>query len=216
MASNSGGDSKFDLPFLGKIIDMVNDPTLNHVISWLPQKDVGGVVVWEGYAFERDILPRYFRSASLASFTRQMNMYGFHKVANSNNADLEFVHPLFLENRPQLWKKISRKVARKDSENDGHKKMQTAKSKAKDSSLVSRQKSGASSSGGSSVPKPSATTQTYQLANEELSRVESSNAVLVEEIEELKKLADYMRNTLTKLRALLPTDIEPQESSLLD
>lgn len=51
-----------------------------------------------------------FKSSNFASFVRQLNFYGFHKVqADIHSAEWEFSHPCFVRDRPELLTEIIRK-----------------------------------------------------------------------------------------------------------
>jgi heat shock transcription factor 1 len=54
----------------------------------------------------------------MASFIRQLNMYGFHKVVSVDtgslkceNEEIQFTHPCFMKGHPYLLKHIKRKIA---------------------------------------------------------------------------------------------------------
>ncbi|EYU38612.1 hypothetical protein MIMGU_mgv1a009189mg [Erythranthe guttata] len=60
-------------PFLGKTFDLVDDPSLDSIISW-GKKD-NSFVVWDPIEFARMILPRHFKHRNFSSFVRQLNTY---------------------------------------------------------------------------------------------------------------------------------------------
>lgn len=66
--------------------------------------------------FAKEILPLYFKHSNIASFIRQLNMYGFRKVTNieqglkTEKDDLEFQHPYFQKDQEQLLEHIKRKI----------------------------------------------------------------------------------------------------------
>lgn len=60
-------------PFLSKTFDLVDDPSLNPIISW--SSNGGSFVVWDPLEFARIILPRHFKHNNFSSFVRQLNTY---------------------------------------------------------------------------------------------------------------------------------------------
>uniref|UniRef100_A0A1J3GMG0 Heat stress transcription factor A-3 n=1 Tax=Noccaea caerulescens TaxID=107243 RepID=A0A1J3GMG0_NOCCA len=60
-------------PFLSKTFDLVDDPSLDPVISW--GLTGASFVVWDPLEFARIILPRNFKHNNFSSFVRQLNTY---------------------------------------------------------------------------------------------------------------------------------------------
>ncbi|CAN6586402.1 unnamed protein product [Malus baccata var. baccata] len=68
-------------PFLLKTYMLVEDPATDDVISW--NDDGSAFVVWQTAEFARDLLPTLFKHSNFSSFVRQLNTYGFRKVATN-------------------------------------------------------------------------------------------------------------------------------------
>ena len=60
-------------PFLTKIYEMVDDQSMDHIVSW--SRGGQSFVVWDPHAFSSDVLPRYFKHNNFSSFVRQLNTY---------------------------------------------------------------------------------------------------------------------------------------------
>lgn len=102
--------------FLGKLWKLVNDSATNNLISWSP----GGktFLIQNQAEFARELLPLYYKHSNMASFIRQLNMYGFHKVTSVDNGglkcdkdEIEFTHPYFAKGHAYLLENIKRKIA---------------------------------------------------------------------------------------------------------
>ncbi|TFY70262.1 hypothetical protein EVG20_g2731, partial [Dentipellis fragilis] len=102
--------------FLQKLYEMVNDPNNNELIRWADSGDSFFVLDHERFA--REVLGRWFKHQNFASFVRQLNMYGFHKIPHlqqgvlKSETDIElwnFEHPHFHRGQPDLLCLIQRK-----------------------------------------------------------------------------------------------------------
>ncbi|KAJ3573377.1 hypothetical protein NP233_g2473 [Leucocoprinus birnbaumii] len=103
--------------FLQKLFEMLNDPNSSGLIHWSESGDSFFVLDHERFA--QDILPRWFKHKNFASFVRQLNMYGFHKIPHlqqgvlrsdtGENEYWNFAHENFRREQPDLLCLIQRK-----------------------------------------------------------------------------------------------------------
>lgn len=100
--------------FLTKLWTLVEDSSTDDLIAW----DLSGMSfhVYDQARFSKEILPLYFKHNNIASFIRQLNMYGFRKVVHieagsikCETDDVEFYHPYFIRGQEDLLENIKRK-----------------------------------------------------------------------------------------------------------
>ncbi|XP_038616554.1 heat shock factor protein 1 isoform X2 [Tachyglossus aculeatus] len=102
--------------FLTKLWSLVGDPDTDTLICWSPSGN--SFHVFDQGQFAKEVLPKYFKHNNMASFVRQLNMYGFRKVVHIEQGglvkpekdDTEFQHPYFVRGQEQLLESIKRKV----------------------------------------------------------------------------------------------------------
>ena len=107
--------------FILKLWKMINDPNCDDLISW--SENGQSFIIMDQPRFSQE-LSKYFKHTNLSSFIRQLNMYGFRKVATIENSglhpgtdDLHFYHPDFVRDQPERLEAIKRKLPQKLSEN---------------------------------------------------------------------------------------------------
>ncbi|KAH9945785.1 uncharacterized protein BXZ73DRAFT_37829 [Epithele typhae] len=115
-------------PFLQKLYEIVNDPANESLIKWSDNGDsFYGEWLLNHERFAREVLGRWFKHQKFASFVRQLNMYGFHKIPHlqqgvlKSDADTEpwhFEHPNFHRGQPDLLCLIQRKKQPAHGQND--------------------------------------------------------------------------------------------------
>ncbi|XP_036422791.1 heat shock factor protein 1 isoform X3 [Colossoma macropomum] len=102
--------------FLTKLWTLVEDPETDPLICWSPHGN--SFHVFDQGRFSKEVLPKYFKHNNMASFVRQLNMYGFRKVVHIEQGglvkpekdDTEFQHPFFVRGQEHLLENIKRKV----------------------------------------------------------------------------------------------------------
>lgn len=115
-AANAGGATAVPA-FLSKLWTLVGDAPSNQLITW--SQNGQSFLVLDEQRFSKEILPKYFKHNNMASFVRQLNMYGFRKVVHvdsgivklERDGPVEFQHPYFKQGREDLLEHIKRKVS---------------------------------------------------------------------------------------------------------
>ncbi|XP_076358385.1 heat shock factor protein-like isoform X2 [Tachypleus tridentatus] len=104
--------------FLIKLWKLVDDPSCDDLITW--SADGTSFIITNQAQFAKDLLPKYFKHNNMASFIRQLNMYGFRKRTSLEHGslraekdELEFYHRFFLKEQENLLEKIKRKTTSK-------------------------------------------------------------------------------------------------------
>ena len=116
------GLDSHDVPaFLLKLVDLLDSPNLQDYISW--SKDGKSFIIYNPTSFSKHVLPMYFKHNKLASFIRQLNLYGFRKAVTVDSADhlfhesVVFQHPLFVKENPEFLPLIKRKIPQAKPQN---------------------------------------------------------------------------------------------------
>ncbi|XP_053794026.1 heat shock factor protein 2 isoform X1 [Vidua chalybeata] len=103
--------------FLIKLWALLGETPSNQLIAW--SQNGKSFLVFNEQRFAKEILPKYFKHNNMASFVRQLNMYGFRKVVHvdsrfiklERDGPVEFRHAYFRQGREDLLKHIKRKVS---------------------------------------------------------------------------------------------------------
>ena len=73
------------------------------IVAWTENQL--GFRIQDTDAFKNKILPKYYRHNKLASFQRQLNLYGFKKLSHGRDMGAYF-HPLFIRGSRESLKDI--------------------------------------------------------------------------------------------------------------
>lgn len=71
--------------FVHKLYSMLSDSKMSHLIWWTENSENNTFSLNPGKEFANS-LTRYFKHGNVASFVRQLHMYGFHKVSDPNHS----------------------------------------------------------------------------------------------------------------------------------
>ena len=86
---------------LHKIMEYSERYGFSSIISWMPHGR--SFKIHDEDLFVEKVMSHFFFQSKMSSFTRQLRMYGFHKIKGKNNVDKgAYFHELFLRGRPGL------------------------------------------------------------------------------------------------------------------
>ncbi|KAG7096348.1 hypothetical protein E1B28_003792 [Marasmius oreades] len=97
--------------FLKQLFNMLEDNSIQHVVSWGPDGDC--FVINDTDEFTKSVLPKFFDHSNFAVFVRQLDLYDFHKANNSfDEPAWIFRHPDFhVDSRREAFKKQTKRRA---------------------------------------------------------------------------------------------------------
>ncbi|KAK7244553.1 hypothetical protein RIF29_39377 [Crotalaria pallida] len=169
-------------PFLLKTYMLVEDPATDDVVSW--NAEGTAFVVWQPAEFARDLLPTLFKHSNFSSFVRQLNTYGFRKVATSR---WEFCNEKFRKGEREVLCEIRRRKAwsSKQQQPTTPNQLQAATSPPQDSDEDQRSLSTSSSSG-------------YTTLMDENKRLKKENGVLSSELTSMKNKCRELLDLVAK------------------
>ncbi|XP_009775017.1 heat stress transcription factor B-3-like [Nicotiana sylvestris] len=183
-------------PFLLKTYMMVEDPATDDAISW--NADGTAFIVRQPAEFARDLLPTLFKHCNFSSFVRQLNTYGFRKIATSQ---WEFSNDMFRKGEKDLLCDIRRRKAwtKKQQTNKHGQNINAANKKERDED----QRSSSSTSSSSSE---------YNSLIDENKRLKMENGVLSSELSTINKKC----KELIDIVAMLAENSEEEEEGQQD
>ncbi|KAI3880988.1 hypothetical protein MKW92_035574 [Papaver armeniacum] len=110
--SSQSSRTRSPTPFLSKTYELLeehlgggdSDDDQHKIVSW--NSTGTGFVVWSPQEFSEVLLPKYFKHKNFSSFIRQLNTYGFKKIAANR---WEFQHEKFFKGGRHLLAEITRR-----------------------------------------------------------------------------------------------------------
>jgi len=105
-AKASGGVNNPFPSILHRLLSESDLMGFSHLVSW--QSHGRSFLIHKPREFVREVVPRYFKHSKLASFQRQLSLYGFVRLTNEGPDKGAYYHELFLRGRPFLCSKIQR------------------------------------------------------------------------------------------------------------
>lgn len=116
--------------FILTLYEIMNDQTISEIISWT--ESGRSFAIFNLTELSSKVLPKHFKHKNAASFIRQLNMYGFHKMRDTGEV-LVYSHPDFVQGCPEKLLNLNRKSALLITKNRDadDKKLKTIKSKQK-------------------------------------------------------------------------------------
>lgn len=104
--TNTEGRNRASTWFVNRLFDMLENAEadgISDIICWQPH---GRCFVMRDQSKLNSILPRFFKVTKVSSFLRQLNIYGFSRVARGQDRG-GYYHELFLQSRRNLAQRIT-------------------------------------------------------------------------------------------------------------
>uniref|UniRef100_A0AAQ5YJ85 HSF-type DNA-binding domain-containing protein n=1 Tax=Amphiprion ocellaris TaxID=80972 RepID=A0AAQ5YJ85_AMPOC len=178
--------------FLTKLWTLVEDGDTNEFICW--SQEGTSFLVLDEQRFAKEILPKFFKHNNMASFIRQLNMYGFRKVMHidtgivkqERDGPVEFQHPYFKHGQDDLLENIKRKVSNTRPEDNKIRQDDLTKILASVHSVHSKQES----------------------IDARLATLKRENEALWREISDLRKKHSHQQQLIKKLIQFIVTLVQ--------
>uniref|UniRef100_A0A3P8SPQ9 Heat shock transcription factor 2 n=1 Tax=Amphiprion percula TaxID=161767 RepID=A0A3P8SPQ9_AMPPE len=180
--------------FLTKLWTLVEDGDTNEFICWSQVASGNQLLVLDEQRFAKEILPKFFKHNNMASFIRQLNMYGFRKVMHidtgivkqERDGPVEFQHPYFKHGQDDLLENIKRKVSNTRPEDNKIRQDDLTKILASVHSVHSKQES----------------------IDARLATLKRENEALWREISDLRKKHSHQQQLIKKLIQFIVTLVQ--------
>jgi hypothetical protein len=92
------------LTFPQKLMQVLSNEAYSDIISWLPHGN--SFAIRKTKPFVKDILPKHFKQAKYASFTRKLRRWGFQSILRGNETGA-FYHEYFKRDNQSLCKRMT-------------------------------------------------------------------------------------------------------------
>ena len=105
------GDPSKKITFAEQLMDILDNPENNDVISWMPEGDSFTIVDHKKFTLNK--MPKLFNIRNMSSFVRKLGRWGFNRVheKETRNSDI-FKHPHFVRGNRDLCKKKVKCIGR--------------------------------------------------------------------------------------------------------
>ena len=100
-----GAKSEFPV-ILHRLLHNMEELDMEHIASWQPHGRA--FAVHDLDAFERQVIPRFYKQSRFSSFQRQLNKYGFNRLVHPGPDQGAYYHEYFLRGREDLCVKVVR------------------------------------------------------------------------------------------------------------
>ncbi|KAL9284264.1 Heat stress transcription factor B-2a [Arabidopsis thaliana] len=208
ITGESSSQRSIPTPFLTKTFNLVEDSSIDDVISW--NEDGSSFIVWNPTDFAKDLLPKHFKHNNFSSFVRQLNTYGFKKVVPDR---WEFSNDFFKRGEKRLLREIQRRKI-----TTTHQTVVAPSSEQRNQTMVvSPSNSGEDNNNNqvmSSSPSSWYCHQTKTTGNgglsvellEENEKLRSQNIQLNRELTQMKSICDNIYSLMSNYVGSQPTD----------
>ena len=102
------------MPFPQKLHNILDQGLHAEIISWAPHGRC--LLFHKPKLFVETVLPKYFDTTKMTSFTRQLNLYGFVRLLSNGIDKGGYYHEKFLRSKSKLCKLIKRTPLKGSSE----------------------------------------------------------------------------------------------------
>ncbi|KAK9761417.1 hypothetical protein K7432_013696 [Basidiobolus ranarum] len=99
--------------FVLNLVRILSEPNYSHMIAW--EQSGTRFIIKDSLEFASKVLPQYYETSKLTSFTRQLNIYGFERVSDRRRtkesvvaSSIIYSHQYFKRDQPDFLHLIQR------------------------------------------------------------------------------------------------------------